>query len=302
MTHMKKIQILLGFLLSVMTLLKPGHAQTKQPQSTPPNVVLIFMDDMGYGDPEVYGGFPYHTPNINKLAASGMRFTNFYAAQAVCSASRAALLTGCYPNRVGISGALMPWSTVALNPQEETIASIVKTKGYATGMIGKWHLGAKAPYLPPSYGFDEYLGLPYSNDMWPVGYDGKPITDTADKKSKYPTLQLLDGFNPVMPINTLEDQAKLTTLYTERAVKFIGNNKNKPFFLYLAYTLPHAELVVPNTAMHSYLTQDGASKFAPEKAHPAGRALRVRRRPSLPGAPQARPHRQLAPAYPRRPS
>jgi arylsulfatase len=122
--------------------------------TTTPNIVLIFMDDMGYGDPEVYGGFPYHTPNINKLAASGMRFTNFYAAQAVCSASRAALLTGCYPNRVGISGALMPWSTVALNPQEETIASIVKTKGYATGMIGKWHLGAKAPYLPTSYCFD----------------------------------------------------------------------------------------------------------------------------------------------------
>jgi len=222
-----------------------------------PNIVLIFMDDMGYGDPEVYGGFPYHTPNINKLAASGMRFTNFYAAQAVCSASRAALLTGCYPNRVGISGALMPWSTVALNPQEETIASIVKTKGYATGMIGKWHLGAKAPYLPTSYGFDEYLGLPYSNDMWPVGYDGKPITDTGSKKSKYPTLQLLDGFNPVMPINNLEDQSKLTTIYTERAVKFISNNKNKPFFLYLAHSMPHVPIAVSN----KYKNKSGAGLF-----------------------------------------
>jgi arylsulfatase len=186
-----------------------------------------------------------------------MRFTNFYAAQAVCSASRAALLTGCYPNRVGISGALMPWSTVALNPKEATIASIVKTKGYATGMIGKWHLGAKAPYLPTSYGFDEYLGLPYSNDMWPVGFDGIPITDTANKKSKYPPLQLLDGFSPVMPINNLEDQSKLTTLYTERAVRFIDKNKNKPFFLYLAHSMPH----VPIAVSSKYKNKSGAGLF-----------------------------------------
>ena len=255
MNRMKKLQMLLAFIFAT-SLLQHVQAQTKSTQTTP-NIVLIFMDDMGYGDPEVYGGFPYHTPNINKLAASGMRFTNFYAAQAVCSASRAALLTGCYPNRVGISGALMPWSTVALNPKEETIASIVKTKGYATGMIGKWHLGAKAPYLPTSYGFDEYLGLPYSNDMWPVGYDGKPITDTGSKKSKYPTLQLLDGFNPVMPISNLEDQSKLTTIYTERAVSFIGKNKNKPFFLYLAHSMPHVPIAVSN----KYKNKSGAGLF-----------------------------------------
>ena len=252
---MKKLQLLLAFIFAT-SLLKQVKAQTKSTQPTP-NIVLIFMDDMGYGDPEVYGGFPYHTPNINKLAASGMRFTNFYAAQAVCSASRAALLTGCYPNRVGISGALMPWSTVALNPKEATIASIVKTKGYATGMIGKWHLGAKAPYLPTSYGFDEYLGLPYSNDMWPVGFDGIPITDTANKKSKYPPLQLLDGFSPVMPINNLEDQSKLTTLYTERAVRFIDKNKNKPFFLYLAHSMPH----VPIAVSSKYKYKSGAGLF-----------------------------------------
>jgi arylsulfatase len=252
---MKKLQLLLAFIFAT-SLLKQVKAQTKSSQATP-NIVLIFMDDMGYGDPEVYGGFPYHTPNINKLAASGMRFTNFYAAQAVCSASRAALLTGCYPNRVGISGALMPWSTVALNPKEATIASIVKTKGYATGMIGKWHLGAKAPYLPTSYGFDEYLGLPYSNDMWPVEYDGMPITDTANKKYKYPPLQLLDGFSPVMPINNLEDQSKLTTLYTERAVSFIDKNKNKPFFLYLAHSMPH----VPIAVSSKYKNKSGAGLF-----------------------------------------
>jgi arylsulfatase len=109
-----------------------------------PNVVIIFMDDMGYGDPACYNGLLYQTPNIDRLAAEGMRFTNFYAAQAVCSASRAALLTGCYPNRIGISGALPPWSKIALNPQEETIASMLKKTGYHTGMIGKWHLGMNA--------------------------------------------------------------------------------------------------------------------------------------------------------------
>ena len=114
-----------------------------QNNNSEPNIIIIFMDDMGYGDPECYGGFPYHTPNINKLAVQGMRFTNFYAAQAVCSASRAALLTGCYPNRVGIRGALFPWSTIALDPGEETIAELLKAKGYNTGMVGKWHLGQK---------------------------------------------------------------------------------------------------------------------------------------------------------------
>jgi len=117
---MKNVYIVLALLFAT-TLLQPIKAQTKSSKSNTPNIVLIFMDDMGYADPEVYGGMPYHTPNINKLAASGMRFTNFYAAQAVCSASRAALLTGCYPNRLSISGALMPWSTVALNPEEQTI-------------------------------------------------------------------------------------------------------------------------------------------------------------------------------------
>ncbi|MBA2760800.1 MAG: sulfatase-like hydrolase/transferase, partial [Segetibacter sp.] len=118
-----------------------------QKQKTrPPNVIIIFMDDMGYGDPACYNGLLYQTPNIDRLAAEGMRFTNFYAAQAVCSASRAALLTGCYPNRIGISGAFPPWSKIALNPREETIASMLKKSSYHTGMIGKWHLGSQAPY------------------------------------------------------------------------------------------------------------------------------------------------------------
>ena len=214
----------------------------KRTRLTKPNVIIIFMDDMGYGDPSCYSGILYQTPNIDKLASEGMRFTNFYAAQAVCSASRAGILTGCYPNRVGIYGALMPWSPLALNPKEETIAAALKKAGYYTGMIGKWHLGAKAPYLPIHYGFDEYLGLPYSNDMWPVNYDGKPITDTSDRKSKYPPLPLLEGDKPVKYIRTLDDQGQLTQTYTKRATDFIRKNKNHPFFLYLAHSMVHVPI------------------------------------------------------------
>jgi len=227
------------------------HAQT------PPNILIILMDDMGYGDPECYNGYSYHTPQINKLAAEGMRFTHFYAAQATCSASRAALLTGCYSNRVGISGAMMPWSNLALNPTEETIASMLKKAGYHTGMVGKWHLGSKAPYLPIHYGFDEYLGLPYSNDMWPVDYDGKPITDTTDKKYRYPKLPLLEGDQPVRYIQTLQDQGELTGIYTRRACQFIKENKKHPFFLYLAHSMVH----VPIAASPAFLGKSGAGLF-----------------------------------------
>ena len=234
-----------------------AQAQGNLPQQDLPNVVLIFMDDLGYGDLASYGGYPQQTPHLDQLAASGMRFTNFYAAQAVCSASRAALLTGCYPNRLSISGALMPWSTIALNPNEETLATMAKKKGYQTGMIGKWHLGAKAPYLPTSYGFDSYFGLPYSNDMWPVGYDGKPITDTADRKFKYLPLYLLEGSEPMKLIQTLEDQALLTGMYTERAVEFIDRHKESPFFLYLAHSMPH----VPIAVSEKYKDKSGTGIF-----------------------------------------
>lgn len=207
-----------------------------------PNVVVIFMDDMGYGDPSCYNGLLYQTPNIDRLAAEGMRFTNFYSAQAVCSASRAALLTGCYPNRIGISGALAPMSPIALSSKEETIASVLKKNGYRTSMVGKWHLGSKAPFLPTYFGFDEYLGLPYSNDMWPVHYDGKPITDTANRRSRYPTLPLIEGDKPARFIKTLEDQSTLTATYTERATAFIKKNKSNPFFLYLAHSMVHVPI------------------------------------------------------------
>ena len=209
----------------------------------PPNVILILMDDMGYGDLECYGGFPYHTPNINRLAAEGMKFTNFYAAQATCSASRAAFLTGCYPNRIGINGAFAPTSQIALNPNEETIASLLKANGYKTGMFGKWHLGQKAPFLPPSYGFDEFVGLPYSHDYWPVNYDGAPL-DTTTPRGKWPVLRLIEGDTPGRAITTLDDASTLTTLYTEKAVNFIKKNKSNRFFLYIAHPMPHVPLAV----------------------------------------------------------
>lgn len=206
-----------------------------------PNVVVIFMDDMGYGDIEPYGAQPYKTPNLSRLAAEGIRFTQFYAAQGVCSASRSALMTGCYPTRIGIHGALVPWSSIALNPDEETIAELLKDKGYKTGMVGKWHLGQKVPYLPLQNGFDEYFGLPYSNDMWPVNYDGKPA-DSNSVKAKYPTLPLIEGNKTIETIHTLNNQSELTERYTKRAIEFITKNRNQKFFLYMAHSMPHVPL------------------------------------------------------------
>ncbi len=207
-----------------------------------PNVVLIFIDDQGYADVGCFGAEGFETPHIDRLAVEGMRFTNFYVSQAVCSASRAALLTGCYSERVGIQGALSPWAQNGLSPEEDTIADILKQKGYKTAAVGKWHLGHLEEFLPQNNGFDEYFGLPYSNDMWPVGFDGVPLEEAW--KSKYPPLPLIDGVETVDTIETLEDQATLTTRYTDRAVQFIEKNKNEPFFLYLAHSMVHVPLGV----------------------------------------------------------
>ncbi|HAQ18968.1 MAG TPA: arylsulfatase [Prolixibacteraceae bacterium] len=213
----------------------------EKPQT--PNIILIFMDDLGYGDLSCYGATQYKTPNLDKLAVQGVRFTNFLSAQAVCSASRAGILTGCYPNRVGISGALMPDAKIGLNPNEETIAEVLRKKNYKTAAIGKWHLGHHREFLPLQQGFDEYLGLPYSNDMWPVNFDGKPAEENSNK-ARYPVLPLIDGNDKIWEIKTLDDQSELTTLYTERAVRFITRNKKNPFFLYLAHSMPHVPLAV----------------------------------------------------------
>ncbi|MBN2356179.1 sulfatase, partial [candidate division KSB1 bacterium] len=208
----------------------------------PPNFVLIYTDDQGYGDVGVYGAAGFTTPNLDRMAAEGMRFTDFHVTQAVCSASRASLLTGCYAERVGIQGALMPWASIGLHPDEDTIADVLRRRGYRCGMVGKWHLGHQRPFLPLQQGFDDYFGLPYSNDMWPVGYDGQPAR--SGHKLFYPPLPLIDGEEPAAEIRTLQDQDTLTKRYTERAVQFIRNNAQHPFFMYIAHSMPHVPLGV----------------------------------------------------------
>jgi arylsulfatase len=211
---------------------------------TPPNVVLFFIDDMGYGDLGVTGAQGYQTPNIDRLAREGMFFSQFYSAQPISSASRAGLMTGCYPNRIGFRGALSPNSATGLHPEEETIAETLKKKGYRCGATGKWHLGDKHPFLPLQNGFDDYLGLPYSNDMWPVDYEGRRVTQESNlpHKLRHPALPLIDGNEKVRELWTLDDQSELTALYTERAIRFIEENSRSPFFLYIAHSMPHVPL------------------------------------------------------------
>jgi arylsulfatase A-like enzyme len=219
----------------------PGSSnRSREKPQRPPNVVLILMDDMGYADLGCYGASGYETPAIDRLAAEGLKFTDFHVAQAVCSASRAALLTGCYSERVGIQGALMPSAAIGLGPTEKTIADVLEKRGYATACFGKWHLGHHRPFLPLQHGFDEYFGLPYSNDMWPVDFDGKPAT--TGTKASYPPLPLMRGNERVGVIRTLDDQGTLTSLYTEQALAFIDRNRNRPFFLYLPHSMVHIPL------------------------------------------------------------
>ena len=212
-----------------------------QQKNTSPNIILIYMDDMGYGDLSCYGAVDIQTPVLDKMAAEGMRFTNFLTSQAVCSASRASLLTGCYANRVGISGALWPKAGVGLSPDETTIAELLKQKNYATAAFGKWHLGDVKGYLPKSHGFDEYYGIPYSNDMWPVWYDGTPAKQGTNK-SGYPPLPLIEGDERVSTITTLDQQAQLTASLTDKTISFVEKNKNHPFFVYLAHPMPHVPI------------------------------------------------------------
>lgn len=212
-----------------------------------PNIIIILADDMGYGDLACYGAIQYTTPNLDKLAAQGMRFTQFYVGQAVCSASRAALITGCYPNRIGINGALNPHAEIGLNTEEVTIAELVKERSYNTAIIGKWHLGHHLKFLPLQHGFDEFLGLPYSNDMWPLYYNNtRNIPEEYKRKLTFPELPLIKDNKIIRELKTIEDQAELTTLYTETAIDFIERNKNEPFFLYLAHSMPHVPLAVSN--------------------------------------------------------
>ncbi|MFT7667504.1 MAG: arylsulfatase A [Planctomycetota bacterium] len=207
-----------------------------------PNVVLIYTDDQGYADLGVYGATGFETPHIDRLASEGVRLTNFYVSQAVCSASRASIRTGCFPNRIGMLHALMPWSEIGLHDSEETLAELLKEQGYATCFVGKWHLGHQEPFLPTHHGYDEWFGLPYSNDMWPVDYDGNSVGE-KHWKTKYPPLPLMDSEAEVQYITDLDGQASLTRRYTDRALAFIERAAGKqPFFLELAHSMPHVPL------------------------------------------------------------
>jgi len=208
---------------------------TARAADRPPNVVIIFTDDQGYADVGVFGAKGFTTPNLDRMAHEGRRFTDWHAAQPVCSASRTALLTGCYSNRIGIHGALGPGSKVGISDGEMTIAQMLKPLGYATAIFGKWHLGDRPQFLPTRHGFDEYFGVPYSNDMWPLH---------PESGNRFPPLPLYDGEKPAKIGLTHEDQEQLTTQYAEHAVSFIERNKERPFFLYVVPNMPHVPLHV----------------------------------------------------------
>ncbi|MCA9028052.1 MAG: sulfatase [Planctomycetaceae bacterium] len=200
-----------------------------------PNIVIIFADDQGYGDLGCYGATGYETPNLDRMADEGMRFTNFCVAQAVCGASRAALLTGCYPNRIGMLGAPSDRATHGINSNEMLLSELCKQKEYATAIYGKWHLGHHHQFLPLQHGFDEYIGLPYSNDMWPYH---------PEAPGRFPDLPLIEGNEIAIKGVTPDDQKHLTTWYTEHAVDFIERNRERPFLLYVAHAMAHVPLFV----------------------------------------------------------
>lgn len=214
--------------LTILSSLLLFHSS--QLTAAPPNIILIFCDDLGYGDIGCFGSEKHRTPNIDRLAAEGMKLTSFYSTCGVCTPSRSSLMTGCYPRRVNMHESargewvLFPLARKGLNPDETTVAEVLKTKGYATACIGKWHLGDQKPFLPTEQGFDKYFGIPYSNDMG------------SRQRKQNPPLPLLAG-NTV--IEAPVDQNTITRRYTEQAVNFITEHKAGPFFIYLPHTMPH---------------------------------------------------------------
>ena len=229
----------------------PKAANNKTDQTPEkPNIVLIYCDDLGYGDIGCFGSTKHRTPNIDSLAENGRKFTSFYVSAPVCTPSRSSLMTGCYPRRVNMhqdsrgGWVLFPIAEKGLHPNELTIAEVLKTQDYTTGCVGKWHLGDQPQFLPRKQGFDSYFGIPYSNDM-----------GTKQRRPKK---------NPPLPLMRNElvfeapvDQSTLTKRYTEEAVKFITKNKEQPFFLYLPHTFPH----VPLYASEKFRNQSRNGKY-----------------------------------------
>ena len=213
-------------LLIILAHVFPGNASETK---TRPNIILILADDLGYGDVGCYGAKDVRTPNLDRLAKDGTRFTSFCVAQPVCTASRAALLSGCYPNRIGLAGALNHTSTTGIHPDETLLPELCQAKGYATAHYGKWHLGTRPAFLPTRHGFDTWVGLPYSNDNGPL----------------HPTVRGI----PALPLyrngQVIEhdpDQSRFTKRFTDEAVGFIRANRGKPFFLYVPHVMPHVPI------------------------------------------------------------
>ena len=218
-----------------------------------PNFILIFTDDQGYGDLGCFGSTTIKTPHVDRLARGGRKFTSFMVASPVCTPSRAALLTGCYPKRVGMhQHVLFPSSRKGLNPEEHTIADHLRGEGYATACFGKWHLGHHPEVLPTSNGFDTYYGIPYSNDMNHPDNKGKPKggpdgmdilwDDPKSTLTKWKTPLFEDDKIVELPV----DQRTVTRRYTQKAIDFVKANREKPFFVYLPHSMPHIPLYVPD--------------------------------------------------------
>ena len=205
---------------------------TEKKVTDKPNIIILFADDLGYGDLSSYGSKVINTPHLDQLASDGTQFTNFYVAAASCTPSRASLLTGCYPQRVGLPGVVNDNATTGLSSAEFTIANYLKQNGYATGMFGKWHLGHYPQFMPNQHGFTEFFGIPYSMDMWP--FHPAPSHD-------YPALPVYEN-EEIVEYNP--DVNEMTTRFTNRAVDFIQRHADEPFFLYIPYSQPHVPLGV----------------------------------------------------------
>ncbi len=231
------MRLLLALLLTSLTL--------SAADSRPPNVVIILVDDLGYADMGCFGAEKIKTPNMDRMASEGMKFTSFYVAQAVCSASRAALMTGCYANRVGMQGALNHTSKEGIHPEEFLLPEMCKARGYATAAFGKWHLGTDLLFNPLHNGFDEFLGIPYSND------NSKYHPSLAQEM---PPLPFYDGLKV---IETDSDQSQFTRRFTEGATSFIERHKDQPFFLYVPHVMPH----VPIFASAAFRGQSSAGLY-----------------------------------------
>ena len=230
MINMKKITLLLyGFLIGMSVMSCDKQVEVK------PNIVFILADDLGYADLSSYGSEFINTPFLDEMAVNGVKLTSYYSSQAVCSASRAAILTGTYSNRIGINGAFGPKSKRGINENELLISEMLKENGYKTGIFGKWHLGDADKFKPTRHGFDEFFGILFSNDMWPFH---------PEFPNAFPDDLLL--YKNEKPIETLIDQSDLTKRITDESIRFINENKDNPFFLYIPHPQPHVPLFASN--------------------------------------------------------